>query len=107
MIMLALDAILFGWAGVLIWLVQMIWIPFHAAGIINGLAHWWGYRNGETADQSRNLTPIAVYIGGEELHNNHHLDPANPKFSRRWFEFDIGWFYIQVLQSLKLAKLKN
>ena len=107
MIMLALDAILFGWAGLVIWLVQMIWIPFHAAGIINGLAHWWGYRNGETADQSRNLTPIAVYIGGEELHNNHHLDPANPKFSRRWFEFDIGWFYIQVLQSLKLAKLKN
>ena len=106
MIMLALNAILFGWAGILIWLVQMIWIPFHAAGIINGLAHWWGYRNGETADQSRNLTPIAVYIGGEELHNNHHLDPANPKFSRRWFELDIGWLYIRVLQSLKLAKLK-
>lgn len=107
MIMLALNAILFGWAGVLIWLVQMIWIPFHAAGIINGLAHWWGYRNGETADQSRNLIPIAVYIGGEELHNNHHLDPANPKFSRRWFEFDIGWFYIRVLQSLNLATISE
>lgn len=107
MIMLAVDVVLFGWAGLLIWLVQMIWIPFHAAGIINGLAHWWGYRNGETKDRSRNILPIGVYIGGEELHNNHHLDPANPKFSRRWFEFDIGWLYIQLLQSLKLASVKT
>lgn len=106
-IMLAIDVVLFGWAGLVIWLVQMTWIPFHAAGIINGLAHWWGYRNGETRDQSRNILPIGVYIGGEELHNNHHLDPANPKFSRRWFELDIGWLYIQLLQSLRLAVVKN
>jgi stearoyl-CoA desaturase (delta-9 desaturase) len=85
----------------------MLWIPFWAAGIINGLAHWWGYRNGETKDHSHNISPIGIIVGGEELHNNHHLDPASPKFSRKPWEFDIGWFYIRVLESLRLAKIKT
>ena len=106
MIMLAIDIALFGWIGFVIWGIQMIWIPFWAAGVINGLAHWWGYRNGETKDNSRNISPWGIIIGGECLHNNHHLDPANPKLSRRWFEFDIGWLYIQLLQSIHLAKVK-
>ena len=106
-ILFVLNLILFGWVGAIIWGIQMIWIPFWAAGVINGVAHWWGYRNGETKDRSTNISPVGIIVGGEELHNNHHLDPASPKFSRRWFEFDIGWFYIRVLQSLKLAKLKN
>jgi len=104
---LVLNIIVFGWVGAIIWLVQMLWIPLWAAGVINGVGHWWGYRNGDTRDQSRNILPIGILIGGEELHNNHHLDPASPKLSLRWWEFDIGWFYIRVLQSLKLAKLKN
>jgi stearoyl-CoA desaturase (delta-9 desaturase) len=85
----------------------MLWIPFWAAGFINGIGHWWGYRNGETKDHSRNVVPWGILIGGEELHNNHHLDPANPKLSRRWFEFDIGWFYIQLFRVIGLMKLKN
>jgi stearoyl-CoA desaturase (delta-9 desaturase) len=104
--MLAIDLALFGFWGFVIWGVQMIWIPFFAAGVINGIGHWWGYRNGETRDQSRNISPIGILIGGEELHSNHHLDPASPKLSLRWFEFDIGWLYIQILTSLRLAKLK-
>jgi len=103
---LVLNVIVFGWVGAIIWLVQMLWIPFWAAGVINGIGHWWGYRNGSTRDQSRNIVPFGIIIGGEELHNNHHLDPASPRLSSRWWEFDIGWFYIRVLQSLKLAKLK-
>jgi stearoyl-CoA desaturase (delta-9 desaturase) len=103
---LLLNVIVFGWVGAIIWGVQMLWIPFWAAGVINGIGHWWGYRNGETRDQSRNIVPIGILIGGEELHNNHHLDAASPRLSRRWFEFDIGWFYIRLLQSLKLANLK-
>ena len=105
-ILLVLNLILFGWAGAIIWTVQMLWVPFWAAGVINGIAHWWGYRNGETRDQSRNISPIGILIGGEELHSNHHLDPASPKLSLRWFEFDIGWMYIRLLQSLKLASVK-
>jgi stearoyl-CoA desaturase (delta-9 desaturase) len=104
---LVFDLVVFGWMGAIIWLVQMIWIPFFAAGVINGVGHWWGYRNGETRDSSTNISPWGIVIGGEELHNNHHLDPANPQLSRKWFEFDIGWIYIKLLQSLKLAKLKN
>ena len=99
-ILLVLNLILFGWVGAIIWGIQMLWIPFWAAGVINGIAHWWGYRNGETRDQSRNISPWGIIVGGEELHNNHHLDPANPRLSRRWFEFDIGWMYIRLLQSL-------
>jgi stearoyl-CoA desaturase (delta-9 desaturase) len=105
-IMLIINTLLFGWYGPLIWLIQIVWIPFWAAGIINGAGHWWGYRNGTTRDQSRNLLPWGLWIGGEELHNNHHLAPASAKLSRRWFEFDIGWFYIQVLSLLGLAKVR-
>lgn len=103
---LVFNLAVFGGIGALIWGIQMLWIPFWAAGVINGVAHWWGYRNGETRDQSRNISPWGIVVGGEELHNNHHLDPANPRLSRQWWEFDIGWFYIKLLQSLKLAKLK-
>jgi stearoyl-CoA desaturase (delta-9 desaturase) len=105
-ILLVLNIIVFGWIGAIIWAVQMLWIPLWAAGVINGIGHWWGYRNGDTQDQSRNIVPIGILIGGEELHNNHHLDPANPRLSRRWFEFDIGWMYIRLLQSLRLATVK-
>jgi stearoyl-CoA desaturase (delta-9 desaturase) len=85
----------------------MIWIPFRAAGYINGIGHWWGYRNGDTKVHSRNVSPIGIVFGGVELHNNHHLDPASPKFSRKSWEFDIGWTYIKVLEKLGLAKLKG
>jgi stearoyl-CoA desaturase (delta-9 desaturase) len=106
-LLLLVNLLWFSWWGLLIWAVQMIWIPFWAAGVINGLGHWWGYRNGETRDHSRNLSPWGVIIGGECLHNNHHLDPANPRLSRRWFEFDIGWLYIRLLCLLGLAKLRT
>jgi stearoyl-CoA desaturase (delta-9 desaturase) len=105
-IMLAIDVAVFGWWGFLVWGIQMIWVPFFAAGVINGLAHWWGYRNTATADTSTNLIPWAVWIGGEELHNNHHADGANPKFTQKWWEFDIGWMYICILRALGLAKLR-
>lgn len=106
LVMLAIDVILFGWIGFVIWGVQMIWIPLWAAGVINGIGHWWGYKNGVTRDTSTNISPWGILIGGEELHNNHHLDPASPKLSRRRFEFDIGWLYIKILTSLRLAKLR-
>jgi stearoyl-CoA desaturase (delta-9 desaturase) len=106
-LMLIINVVLFGWIGPIIWLIQMLWIPFWAAGVINGIGHWFGYRNGTTRDNSHNILPIGIWIGGEELHNNHHLDPANPKLSKKWFEFDAGWFYIKVLEKLKLAKLKH
>ena len=105
-ILLVFNLILFGWIGALIWGIQMIWIPFWAAGVINGVAHWWGYRNGETRDQSRNISPWGIIVGGEELHNNHHLDPASPRLSLKAYEFDIGWMYIRLLQSLRLATVK-
>ena len=107
LLMLVIDLLLFGPWGLLVWGVQMIWIPFWAAGMINGLGHWWGYRNGETKDFSRNISPIGIIVGGEELHNNHHLDPASPKFSRKPWEFDIGWMYICILSKLGLAKVKT
>lgn len=106
-IMLLVNLWLFGLIGFIVWGVQMLWIPFWAAGVINGLAHWWGYRNGETRDQSRNISPWGIIIGGEELHNNHHLSPASPRLSRRWFEFDIGWMYIQILVFCRLATIKD
>jgi len=106
-LMLIIDLMLFGAWGVLIWGIQIIWIPFWAAGVINGLGHWWGYRNGETQDHSRNISPWGIVIGGECLHNNHHLDPANPKLSRRWFEFDIGWMWLTVFRLVGLAKLRS
>ena len=106
-LMLIIDLLLFGPWGLLVWGVQMVWIPFWAAGMINGMGHWWGYRNGETKDHSRNISPIGIIVGGEELHNNHHLAPASPKFSIKPWEFDIGWMYIKGLEFLGLAKLKS
>lgn len=105
-ILLLVDLLLFGLIGIVVWAIQMIWIPLWAAGVVNGLGHWWGYRNGTTNDKSTNISPLGLIIGGEELHNNHHLDPANPKLSKRWFEFDIGWLYIKLFGKLKLLKVK-
>jgi stearoyl-CoA desaturase (delta-9 desaturase) len=98
---------LFGGIGALIWLVQMAWIPFWAAGVVNGVGHWWGYRNGTTRDESRNILPWGVIIGGEELHNNHHLDATSARLSRKWWEFDIGWMYITLLRWAGLAQLRS
>ena len=106
-LLLVINLLCFSWVGLLIWAIQMIWIPFWAAGVINGLAHWWGYKNGETKDYSRNISPLGIIIGGEELHNNHHLSPANPKLSKNWFEFDIGWMWFKIFEKLKLAKLRT
>jgi len=105
-ILFVFNIIVFGWWGLLIWGIQMIWIPFWAAGVINGLGHWWGYKNGETKEHSRNISPWGIVIGGEELHNNHHLSPASPKLSRKWFEFDIGWMWLSIFRFLKLAKVR-
>jgi stearoyl-CoA desaturase (delta-9 desaturase) len=104
-LMLAIDVALFGIPGVAIWALQMAWIPFWAAGVINGLGHWWGYRNFDTADTATNLTPWGVWIGGEELHNNHHAFPSSAKFALRRYEFDIGWAVISGLRALGLAKV--
>lgn len=106
-LMLIIDLYFFHLWGWLVWGIQMIWIPFWAAGVVNGLAHWVGYRNTETKDTSRNLWPCAFWIGGEELHNNHHADGANAKFSQRWWEFDIGWMYITILRKLGLAQVRQ
>jgi stearoyl-CoA desaturase (Delta-9 desaturase) len=106
-LLLAINVLLFGWIGMLLWLIQIVWIPFWAAGVINGLGHWWGYRNTDTADTSKNICNFAFWIGGEELHNNHHAEPANPKLSRKWWEFDIGWMWFKILQKLKLAETKQ
>ena len=103
MIMLAINILLFGWIGLLLWGIQMIWIPFWAAGIVNGVGHWFGYRNTDTKDRSKNISIFGIIIGGEELHNNHHAEPANPKLSRRWFEFDIGWMWFKILNKFRLA----
>jgi stearoyl-CoA desaturase (delta-9 desaturase) len=105
LLMLVIDCLFFGPWGLIVWGVQMIWIPFWAAGVINGLGHWYGYRNGITRDRSRNISNIGILIGGEELHNNHHLDPANVKLSRRWFEFDIGWMWLRLFSLVGLATI--
>jgi stearoyl-CoA desaturase (delta-9 desaturase) len=107
LLMLALDLVLFGIPGVTIWAVQMMWIPFFAAGVINGVGHWGGYRNYETRDSSTNIMPWGVLIGGEELHNNHHAFASSAKFSNKWWEFDLGWLYIQIFQALGLARVKK
>ncbi|WP_330947185.1 fatty acid desaturase [Thermomonas sp. LB-4] len=104
-LLLAVSFVLFGAKGVAAWAIQMAWIPFWAAGVINGLGHWWGYRNFETTDTATNLTPWAVWIGGEELHNNHHAFPSSAKFALRRFEFDIGWAAIKLLEKVRLAKV--
>jgi len=105
LLMLVIDLLFFGPWGLLVWGIQMIWIPFWAAGVINGLGHWWGYRNGESRDKSRNLVPWGIVVGGEELHNNHHLAPASVKLSRQWFEFDIGYMWLRLFNLLSLAKI--
>lgn len=107
MIMLTIDLVLFGPVGLSIWAVQMAWIPFFAAGVINGVAHYVGYRNFECQDASRNISPIGFFIGGEELHNNHHTYATSAKFSVKWWEFDMGWFVIRALQLFGLAKPKR
>lgn len=107
MLMLLIDLVLFGWIGLLIWAIQMVWIPLWAAGFINGIGHWFGYRNADTKDQSRNIFPLGIIVGGEELHNNHHIDPASPKLSKLWWEFDMGWFWITIFRMLHLARLKS
>jgi stearoyl-CoA desaturase (delta-9 desaturase) len=107
LLMLAIDLLLFGPWGFLVWGVQMLWIPFWAAGVINGLGHWFGYRNFVTKDHSTNIVRFGIVVGGEELHNNHHADPGNAKLSKTAEEFDIGWMYIKGLEFLGLAKLKG
>ena len=105
--MLAIDIYLFGfYIGPLVWAAQMLWIPFWAAGIINGVGHAVGYRNYDVKDESRNILPIAIWLGGEELHNNHHADPHSAKFKAKWYEFDIGWLYIRMMQLVGLAKVR-
>ena len=107
MLCLALNLALFGAWGLLSWGLQMIWIPLWAAGVINGLGHWWGYRNYQSPDKSTNLLPWGLWIGGEELHNNHHGHPTSAKFSHRPWEIDIGWGAIVILRALGLAKVKH
>ena len=105
--MLLTDVALFGVIGITIFAIQMLWIPIWAAGVINGIGHFWGYRNFETTDASRNISPWGVLIGGEELHNNHHAHPHSARLSNKWWEFDIGWFYIRVLELTGLARVKK
>ncbi len=106
-LMLAIDLALFGAAGLSVWALQMAWTPIMAAGIINGAAHYWGYRNFETPDASTNISPWGILIAGEELHNNHHTYPTSAKLSVKPYEFDIGWLYIRALQRLHLASVKK
>ena len=106
-LMLILNWAMFGVLGTAVWAVQMAWIPVTAAGVINGIGHWWGYRNFEAPDASTNITPWGIIIGGEELHNNHHTYPTSAKFSVKPYEFDIGWGYIRALEMLGLAKVKK
>jgi stearoyl-CoA desaturase (delta-9 desaturase) len=106
-LMLIINLLLFGAAGAAVWALQMAWIPITAAGIINGLGHWWGYRNFEASDASTNISPLGLIIGGEELHNNHHTYPTSAKLSVKPFEFDIGWAYIRALEVLGLARVRK
>ena len=107
-VLLAVNAWVFGVIpGSLIWLTQVAWIPFWAAGVINGIGHFWGYRNYEVADASTNISPWGILIGGEELHNNHHTFASSAKLSSKWWEFDIGWMYIRSLELLGLARVKK
>jgi stearoyl-CoA desaturase (delta-9 desaturase) len=103
-LLLILDVLMFGAIGATVWAVQMLWIPIWAAGVINGLGHWWGYRNFSARDGSHNISPWGLLIGGEELHNNHHTYPTSAKLSVKWWEFDIGWAYIRALSWVGLAK---
>ncbi|WP_369811458.1 MULTISPECIES: fatty acid desaturase [Janthinobacterium] len=102
-----INFILFGVIGISVWAVQMMWIPITAAGIINGIGHYWGYRNYDCADAATNIIPFGILIGGEELHNNHHTYATSAKLSSKWYEIDIGWAYIRALEMLGLAKVKK
>ncbi|MEO9585821.1 MULTISPECIES: fatty acid desaturase [Marinobacter] len=106
-LMAVIDLLLFGVHGIWIWAVQMMWIPVWAAGVVNGIGHFMGYRNFECSDNARNISPWGILIGGEELHNNHHTYPNSSKLSRRWYEVDIGWGYIRLFQFFRLAKPKG
>lgn len=106
-LMFVLDLILFGVPGITVWAVQMVWIPFFAAGVVNGIGHYWGYRNFECPDAATNIVPWGILIGGEELHNNHHTYGSSAKLSVKWWEVDIGWGYIKLLSWLGLAKVKK
>jgi len=106
-LMMIINLALFGAAGLAVWAVQMVWIPVTAAGIINGIGHYWGYRNFEAPDASTNISPWGLMIGGEELHNNHHTYPTSAKFSVKPYEFDIGWIYIRALEKVGLATVKK
>ena len=106
-VMLVIDVLLFGSLGLAVWAVQMAWIPFWAAGVVNGIGHYWGYRNFASPDTSTNVFPIGILIGGEELHNNHHAYGTSAKFSSRWFEIDIGWGYLTLLSWFGLAKIRK
>ncbi|NDC08519.1 MAG: acyl-CoA desaturase [Oxalobacteraceae bacterium] len=106
-LMLVINVLLFGVLGLTVWAIQMAWIPVTAAGVINGIGHYWGYRNFECKDASTNILPIGIIIGGEELHNNHHTFGTSAKLSAKWYEFDIGWMYISILAFLGLAKVKK
>jgi stearoyl-CoA desaturase (Delta-9 desaturase) len=106
-LMLILNVLMFGVVGITLWAVQMAWIPFFAAGVINGVGHWGGYRNFECMDASTNIVPWGILIGGEELHNNHHAFAGSAKFSNKWWEFDLGWCYIRLLQMLGFAQVKK
>jgi stearoyl-CoA desaturase (Delta-9 desaturase) len=106
-LLLIVNVVLFGFLGVTLWAVQMVWIPFFAAGVINGIGHYWGYRNFQPEDASTNIVPWGILIGGEELHNNHHAYASSARLSNRWYEFDIGWLYIRVLAFLGLAQVKK
>ncbi|MGK5046305.1 DesA family fatty acid desaturase [Janthinobacterium sp. GB4P2] len=102
-----INFVLFGVIGISVWAVQMMWIPITAAGIINGIGHYWGYRNYDCADAATNIIPFGILIGGEELHNNHHTYATSAKLSSKWYEIDIGWAYIRALEMLGLAKVKK
>jgi len=106
-VMLVIDILLFGPVGLAIWAVQMLWIPVTAAGIINGVGHYFGYRNFEAEDASTNIVPWGILIGGEELHNNHHAYASSARLSNKWYEFDIGWLYIRLMEMVGLASVKK
>ncbi|WP_425497096.1 DesA family fatty acid desaturase [Paraburkholderia humisilvae] len=106
-LLMVIDVALFGVVGLSVWALQMMWIPFWAGGVVNGLGHFWGYRNFGTPDASTNVIPLGILIGGEELHNNHHAYAISAKLSNRWYEFDIGWMYIRILSALGLATVRN
>ncbi|OGT42701.1 MAG: aminotransferase [Gammaproteobacteria bacterium RIFCSPHIGHO2_12_FULL_40_19] len=106
-VMLIINLVLFGTIGLTMWALQMAWIPLFAAGVVNGIGHYWGYRNFECEDASRNIIPLGIFIGGEELHNNHHAYATSAKFSAKWWEIDTGWLVIKLLQTFRLAVPKR